>query len=100
MPVWAGEIPCRYLGVALEAWDADGKSVVGEEGELVVTQPMPSMPIGFWGDSDGSKQRAAYFDTYPGVWRHGDWVTIIERGSLIITGRSDATLNRAGVRLG
>jgi acetoacetyl-CoA synthetase len=99
-PVWEGEIPCRYLGAAVAAFDEQGRSVVGEQGELVITQPMPSMPIGFWGDADGSKYRAAYFEHYPGVWRHGDWVTITERGSLTITGRSDATLNRGGVRIG
>jgi acetoacetyl-CoA synthetase len=99
-PVWEGEIPCRYLGAAVAAFDARGRSVVGEQGELVITQPMPSMPVGFWGDDDGSRYRAAYFEQYPGVWRHGDWVTITERGSLTITGRSDATLNRGGVRIG
>jgi acetoacetyl-CoA synthetase len=99
-PVWEGEIPTRYLGCAVAAFDADGRSVVGEQGELVVTQPMPSMPVGFWGDTDGSRYRAAYFDYFPGVWRHGDWVTFTERGSCLITGRSDATLNRGGVRVG
>ena len=99
-PVWEGEIPCRYLGAAVAAFDEDARSVVGEQGELVVTEPMPSMPVGFWGDADGSKYRAAYFEHYPGVWRHGDWIEITERGSCIITGRSDATLNRGGVRLG
>jgi acetoacetyl-CoA synthetase len=100
VPVVAGEISCRYLGVAVEAFDETGRSVVGEQGELVVTQPMPSMPTGFWGDADGSRFRAAYFDTYPGVWRHGDWITLHENGSCVITGRSDATLNRGGVRIG
>jgi acetoacetyl-CoA synthetase len=99
-PVWEGEIPTRYLGCAVAAFDEDGNSVVGEQGELVVTQPMPSMPVGFWGDADGSRYRAAYFDYFPGVWRHGDWVTLTERGSCVITGRSDATLNRGGVRVG
>ena len=99
-PVWEGEIPCRYLGCAVAAFDEDGRSVVGEQGELVVTQPMPSMPVGFWGDADGSRYRAAYFEHFPGVWRHGDWVTLTERGSCVITGRSDATLNRGGVRVG
>jgi acetoacetyl-CoA synthetase len=99
-PVWEGEIPCRYLGVAAEAFDEDGRPVVGEQGELVVTQPMPSMPVGFWGDDDGSRYSAAYFEHFPGVWRHGDWVTFTERGSCTITGRSDATLNRGGVRVG
>ncbi|WP_207844390.1 acetoacetate--CoA ligase [Williamsia soli] len=98
--VWAGEISAPMLGVALQAWDGNGESVVGEVGELVVTRPMPSMPIFFWNDPDGSRYREAYFDTYPGVWRHGDWVTVTERGSVLISGRSDATLNRQGVRLG
>ena len=100
VPVWEGEISCRYLGMAVEAFDEEGKSVVGETGELVITKPMPSMPVAFWNDDDGSAYRAAYFDTYPGVWRHGDWIEITERGSCIITGRSDATLNRGGVRMG
>jgi acetoacetyl-CoA synthetase len=100
VPVWEGEISCRYLGMAVDAFDEEGKSVVGETGELVITKPMPSMPVGFWNDHDGSAYRAAYFDVYPGVWRHGDWIEITERGSCIITGRSDATLNRGGVRMG
>ena len=99
-PVWEGEIPCRYLGAAVRAFDEDGGEVVGQQGELVLTQPMPSMPVGFWGDADGARYRAAYFEDYPGVWRHGDWITITERGSCLITGRSDATLNRGGVRVG
>jgi acetoacetyl-CoA synthetase len=99
-PVWEGEIPCRFLGCAVEAFDETGRSVVGEQGELVVTRPLPSMPIGFWNDPNGTRYSAAYFDTYPGVWRHGDWITITERGSCVITGRSDATLNRSGVRIG
>ena len=74
--------------------------MVGEQGELVLTEPMPSMPVGFWGDDDGARYRAAYFEDFPGVWRHGDWVTFTERGSCVISGRSDATLNRGGVRLG
>jgi acetoacetyl-CoA synthetase len=100
VPVWTGEISCRYLGAKVEAFDSAGRSVVGKPGELVVTKPMPSMPVGFWGDKDGSRYRQAYFADYPGVWRHGDWITITERGSCIISGRSDATLNRGGVRLG
>lgn len=99
-PVWEGEIPCRYLGAAVEAFDEEGNSVVGAQGELVLTQPMPSMPVGFWGDDDGSRYREAYFEHYPGLWRHGDWVMITERGSCVISGRSDATLNRGGVRVG
>ena len=98
--VRAGEIPCRWLGAAVEAFDEDGQSVVGSEGELVVTAPMPSMPVELWGDDDGSRLRSTYFGTYPGVWRHGDWITLTERGSCVITGRSDATLNRGGVRMG
>jgi acetoacetyl-CoA synthetase len=100
VPVWAGEISCRMLGAKVEAFDEKGRSVVGGEGELVITAPMPSMPVGFWGDADGSRMRDAYFSTYAGVWRHGDWLTITERGSCIVTGRSDATLKRGGVRIG
>jgi acetoacetyl-CoA synthetase len=99
-PVRAGEISCRYLGCAVAAFGPDGKPVVGEQGELVITEPMPSMPVGFWGDDDGSKYRAAYFEDYPGVWRHGDWITVHHDGTCVITGRSDSTLNRGGVRLG
>jgi acetoacetyl-CoA synthetase len=98
--VWEGEISCRYLGAAVEAFDDDDRSVVEQQGELVLTAPMPSMPVGFWGDDDGSRYRAAYFNDPPGVWRHGDWITITTRGSCIISGRSDATLNRGGVRVG
>ena len=100
VPVWLGEISCRMLGAAVEAFDADGRPIVGREGELVITEPMPSMPVGLWNDPDGSRLRAAYFSVYPGVWRHGDWLTITERGSCVISGRSDATLNRGGVRIG
>jgi acetoacetyl-CoA synthetase len=99
-PVVEGEISGPALGVAAAAFDADGRPVVGELGELVITEPMPSMPVGFWGDADGSRYRDAYFDVYPGVWRHGDWVRFSESGSVIVAGRSDATLNRGGVRLG
>lgn len=99
-PVYRGEIAARCLGAKVEAYDPTGKPVIGELGELVITAPMPSMPIGFWGDADGSRMKEAYFDIFPGVWRHGDWITITEHGSCIITGRSDATLNRGGVRLG
>jgi acetoacetyl-CoA synthetase len=84
----------------VEAFDSSGKPVLDQLGELVITAPMPSMPVGFWGDPDGSRYREAYFDMYPGVWRHGDWITITSRGTCVITGRSDATLNRGGVRLG
>jgi acetoacetyl-CoA synthetase len=100
LPVYEGEISCRCLGARVEAYDAGGKPVIGELGELVITAPMPSMPVGFWGDETGERYREAYFDVYPGVWRHGDWITISERGTCVITGRSDATLNRGGVRLG
>jgi acetoacetyl-CoA synthetase len=100
VPVVAGEISCRFLGASVEAFDDAGRSIIGEQGELVITRPLPSMPLGFWGDEDGSRYRAAYFSRFPDVWCHGDWVTITERGSCIITGRSDATLNRGGVRMG
>lgn len=100
VPVYAGEISCRSLGAAVEAYDEHARPVVGSLGELVITAPLPSMPVGFWGDTDGSRYRAAYFEDIPGVWRHGDWITITERGTCTITGRSDATLNRGGVRLG
>jgi acetoacetyl-CoA synthetase len=99
-PVHAGEIAGRCLGAKVEAFDAAGEPVIGQLGELVLTAPMPSMPVGFWGDDDGSRYRAAYFADHPGVWRHGDWIEITERGSCVITGRSDATLNRGGVRMG
>ena len=100
-PVWAGEISGPCLGVAAKAFDEHGRQVpAGELGELVITEPMPSMPVGFWGDDDGSRYRAAYFDTYPGIWRHGDWIRFSATGSCVIAGRSDATLNRGGVRLG
>jgi acetoacetyl-CoA synthetase len=100
VPVWEGEISCRHLGCRVEAYSPDGRSIVGEQGELVITAPMPSMPVAFWNDPDGSRYRDAYFSVYPGVWRHGDWITITERGSCVISGRSDATLNRGGVRIG
>ncbi len=100
-PVYAGEIQTRMLGCAMAAFDENGEEVVGEVGELVVTAPMPSMPVGFWHDPAGQAYREAYFATYPGVWRHGDWCRIVpERGSVVVSGRSDATLNRGGVRLG
>ncbi|MBO3738091.1 acetoacetate--CoA ligase [Actinoplanes flavus] len=100
LPVRAGVITCRSLGARVEAFDPEGKPVIGGLGELVITAPMPSMPVGFWNDPDGSRYREAYFDVFPGVWRHGDWITIDPDGSCVITGRSDATLNRGGVRLG
>jgi acetoacetyl-CoA synthetase len=100
LPVYSGEIQCRCLGAKVEAFDESGNSVVGQVGELVVTEPMPSMPIYFWGDTDGSRYRDSYFNVYPGVWRHGDWIEITRRGTCIITGRSDATIKRMGVRIG
>jgi acetoacetyl-CoA synthetase len=103
-PVWSGEISGPCLGVAAQAFDERGHPVVDELGELVITQPMPSMPVGFWGDrpvtEPGSRYRATYFEDYPGVWRHGDWIRFSATGSAVIAGRSDATLNRGGVRLG
>jgi acetoacetyl-CoA synthetase len=100
VPVRAGEIPCRMLGARVEAFDPDGKALIGEVGELVLTEPMPSMPVMFWNDPDGAKLREAYFSMYPGVWRHGDWIKINPSGSCVIYGRSDSTLNRGGVRMG
>jgi acetoacetyl-CoA synthetase len=101
VPVRAGEISCRLLGCAVDAFTPDGRPCPpGVTGELVLTAPMPSMPVGFWGDDEGSRYRAAYFADYPGVWRHGDWITFTEDGACVISGRSDATLNRGGVRLG
>jgi acetoacetyl-CoA synthetase len=100
MPVYEGEISARMLGVAVESWDPDGHEHIGRTGELVVTLPMPSMPIMLWGDDDGERLRESYFSTYPGVWRHGDWIEITDRGTAIIRGRSDSTINRGGVRIG
>ncbi|MEV1119013.1 acetoacetate--CoA ligase [Actinosynnema sp. NPDC049800] len=99
-PVWLGELSCRALGAAVESFSEAGEPVVDEVGELVITKPMPSMPVWFWGDEDGTKLREAYFDTFEGVWRHGDWIRITPRGSAVIYGRSDSTLNRGGVRMG
>ena len=98
--VWRGELQCRGLGMAVEVFDESGRSVRGEPGELVCTKPFPSMPTAFWNDPDGSKYREAYFEKYPGVWRHGDWAELTEHDGVIITGRSDATLNPGGVRIG
>ncbi len=100
LPVYAGEIAGRCLACDVTAFDEHGNEVVGELGELVIRQPMPSMAVRFWNDPDHARYRSAYFDMYPGVWRHGDWIMFTERGSSVITGRSDATLNRGGVRLG
>jgi len=99
-PVYEGEISGPCLAVDAHAFDREGNDVIGELGELVIIQPMPSMPVALWGDADGRRYRASYFDVYPGVWRQGDWIRFTERGSAVITGRSDATLNRGGVRLG
>ena len=100
LPVYAGEIQCRMLGARIEAFDENGKPVLNELGEMVITQPMPSMPIYFWNDHDDEKYLSSYFEMYPNVWRHGDWIKITDRKSVIIYGRSDATLNRGGVRIG
>jgi acetoacetyl-CoA synthetase len=100
LPVFAGEMAGRCLGVAAMAFDESGNEVVGELGELVITQPLPTMPIRFWNDPGDERYYASYFEDFPGVWRHGDWIMFTERGSSIVTGRSDATLNRGGVRLG
>ena len=100
LPVYRGELQARALGAAVEAWDEDGNAVINQVGELVVTEPMPSMPVFFWGDPDGSRYRASYFENYPGVWRHGDWIEITSRGTAVIYGRSDSTINRSGVRMG
>ncbi|MBL1075520.1 acetoacetate--CoA ligase [Nocardia sp. 2] len=100
VPVWPGELSAPYLGVALDAWDENGHPVHGEVGELVITEPMPSMPVSFWNDEDGARYRDAYFEMYPGVWRHGDWITRTGHGSIIVHGRSDSTLNRNGIRMG
>jgi acetoacetyl-CoA synthetase len=100
LPVYEGELQCRALGCAVEAWDEQGESLSDEVGELVITEPMPSMPLFLWGDDDGSRLRESYFAMYPGVWRHGDWIRITPRGGAVIYGRSDSTINRMGVRMG
>ncbi|HWD07325.1 MAG TPA: acetoacetate--CoA ligase [Amycolatopsis sp.] len=100
VPVWLGELSCRALGAAVSAYDEAGHPQVDVVGELVITEPMPSMPVYFWNDPDGTRLREAYFDMYPGVWRHGDWIRVTPRGSAVIYGRSDSTLNRGGVRMG
>ncbi len=100
LPVRSGVIAGRCLGAAVEAFSATGKPVIGEVGELVITEPMPSMPVGFWNDPDGTRYRVSYYADYPGVWRHGDWIKILPDGGCVIYGRSDATLNRGGVRMG
>lgn len=100
LPVRAGEMQCRALGNAVRAYDPEGHELIGEVGELVCTEPLPSMPLYFWGDEDGSRLYESYFDTYPGVWRHGDWISFTPEGGSVIYGRSDATINRRGLRLG
>ena len=100
LPVHAGELQARSLGARVEAFDEAGRSVVGQTGELVLTAPLPSMPLYFWNDPDGARYRESYFEMFPGVWRHGDWIRITERGSAVIEGRSDSTLNRQGIRFG
>lgn len=100
LPVYRGELQARSLGCAVEAWNERGEAVIDAVGELVITEPLPSMPTGFWGDPDGSRYRASYFDMYPGIWRHGDWIEITSRGTAIIYGRSDSTINRSGMRMG
>jgi acetoacetyl-CoA synthetase len=100
LPVYLGELQARSLGAAIESWDPDGKPLLGEVGELVITRPMPSMPVFFWGDESGERYRDSYFSMYPGIWRHGDWIEITPRETAIIYGRSDSTINRGGVRMG
>jgi acetoacetyl-CoA synthetase len=100
LPVYRGELQARALGCAVEAFSPDGETLIDEVGELVITEPMPSMPLFFWGDDDGERYRESYFDMFPGIWRHGDWIEITSRGTAIIYGRSDSTINRGGVRMG
>jgi acetoacetyl-CoA synthetase len=100
LPVYRGELQARCLGAKVESWDPEGHPHVGEVGELVITEPMPSMPLYLWGDEDGSRYRESYFEMFPGIWRHGDWIEITERGTAIIHGRSDSTINRGGIRIG
>ena len=100
LPVYLGELQARSLGAAVHAFDPDGRPLIDEVGELVITEPMPSMPVFFWGDTDGERLRESYFSMYPGIWRHGDWIKITDRGTAVIYGRSDSTINRGGVRMG
>jgi acetoacetyl-CoA synthetase len=100
LPVYEGEIQCRVLGCAVESWDEQGRPLTDELGELVLTEPLPSMPLFLWGDSSGERMRESYFDMYPGIWRHGDWIRVTPRGGAVIYGRSDSTINRQGVRMG
>jgi acetoacetyl-CoA synthetase len=100
LPVWRGELQCPMLGMKVEVWSDDGKPLAGEKGELVCTAPFPTMPLGFWNDPDGRKYRAAYYEKYENVWRHGDWSEVTPHGGMVIYGRSDAVLNPGGVRIG
>jgi acetoacetyl-CoA synthetase len=100
LPVHIGEIQCRYLGAKVEAFDEAGQSVIDQVGELVITEPMPSMPLFFWNDANGERYKASYFEMYPGIWRHGDWIRITQRGGCVIYGRSDSTIKRHGIRMG
>jgi acetoacetyl-CoA synthetase len=100
LPVYEGELQGRSLGAKVESWDEEGHAHTDRVGELVITEPMPSMPVFFWGDPDGTRLHESYFDVYPGVWRHGDWIEITSRGTAVISGRSDSTINRGGVRMG
>ena len=100
LPITAGEIQCRCLGAKVEAYDPSGKSLLNEVGELVIEKPMPSMPTNFWNDLGNKRYHQSYFDLYPQTWRHGDWIKITDRGTCIIYGRSDSTLNRGGIRMG
>ena len=100
LPQVPGTMQCRMLGSAVEAWNEAGQGVIGEVGELVCTQPIPSMPLQFWNDPGNARYLSSYFDTYPGVWRHGDWLEVRADGGCVIYGRSDATLNRHGLRMG
>lgn len=100
LPVYLGELQARALGADVQAWDPDGRPLTNAVGELVLAQPLPSMPVFFWGDDDQTRLRESYFDFYPGVWRHGDWIEITDRGTAIIYGRSDSTINRGGIRMG
>ncbi len=100
MPVYAGELQCRGLGAKIESFDDDAKPQIEEVGELVLTEPFPSMPIYFWNDPDGSRLHDSYFDVFPGIWRHGDYLKVTDRHTCVIYGRSDATINRGGIRIG
>ena len=100
LPVYRGELQARSLGCAVEAWNEDGEPLIDEVGELVITEPMPSMPLYLWNDPDGERYRRSYFEMFPGTWRHGDWIEITSRGTAIIYGRSDSTINRSGIRMG